>query len=78
MQRGDDILAVALQTGAQKLHDEPFVVAIADERRQPVAFAVNQAVCGGVRSERVAAAHGVFDTVVPPRGVDSRVAGRGR
>ena len=77
-QRADDVVAEPLETGAHELDDEPSVVAVDDERRDAVAFAVHEAACGGVVRERAPPSDGARERAVPPRGVDRARPDRGR
>ena len=66
----DDHVAKRFEPRAHELHDEPAVVAVADERRACVALAVDQTVGVGDVGERGAAADRVADSRTPPRMIE--------
>ena len=54
----------------QRLHDRHVGVAIDDQRRQQIGFAVDQPIRGGVDRELLAEAQGRIDPFAPERGVN--------
>ena len=64
VERREDVGARRLQAGGQELNDEVRSVAVHDERRQAIAFAVDDAVRGGVNA--VPSGRGRADGGGPP------------
>jgi hypothetical protein len=59
-----------LEAGTHELDDDPLVVAIDDEGRQGIAFAVNEAISICVLAESAAACEGTLECGTPPGAVD--------
>src|SRR6266404_3075387 len=72
-QRRQYFLSEPLEPGTHELHNEPLVVAVADERRTSIGLAVHQADRVGVIFERYPSRDCGCDSLVPPRLVDNRV-----
>jgi len=59
-----------LEPRAHELHDEPLIVAVADQGRAAIRLTVHESIGGRDVGEWSASRDGVSKTIAPPRGVD--------